>query len=127
MGLAVALAGAPLDLSCLTAGVAKLASPVWRRGRALPGVLGTQTYGHPAAAAAVARHARLALASAWAVTAFEVSCPALLLGSPWLGLGALGVGLTFHLACAAAMVPNNVLLGFPAAYPCALAARFAAG
>lgn len=51
---------------------------------------------------------------------FECIFPFLLLGPSWLILGALALGLSFHLDCAMMMGLNNFLWMFPATYPCVL-------
>jgi hypothetical protein len=120
--LAVIFVAAELALAYVTSGVAKLLSPVWRSGTALPLILNTSGHGHPWAVAFLRRHGRFALVSAWAVILFECASPALALGPPWLLMSTLAVGVSFHLCCAVFMGLNSFLWSFPASYPVAVAA-----
>jgi hypothetical protein len=118
--IAVAFVAMQLMLSYTTAGVAKLLSPVWRRGDALAGILDTETYGHPAARAVLHRFPSVGAVLGWLVITFECGFPLLLVGPPWLAVGAVAVGLAFHVGCAVVMGLNSFLWAFPATYPCAL-------
>lgn len=120
--LAVIFVAAELALAYLTSGVAKLISPVWRSGAALPLILNTSGHGHPWAAAFFRRHAAFAFAGAWAVIIFECVFPALALGPPWLVISTLAVGVSFHVSCAIFMGLNSFLWSFPASYPALIAA-----
>lgn len=112
---------AQLCLSYTTAGIAKLISPLWRGGQALPAILSTSGHGHPAAAAFFRRYPAVSLAASWGVILFESLFPLAFLGPFWLIAAALILGLCFHLACAALMGLNSFVWSFPAVYPCALA------
>jgi hypothetical protein len=106
--------------SCLaywTSGVAKLASPVWRSGQALPLIFRTIAFGSPLARLAVSR-ASLALVLCWAVMLLEVLGPfAVLLGPRAAGAFALSM-LAFHASTALVMGFNSFLFSFAAALPC---------
>ena len=119
---AVVFIGAQVVLSYVTAGTAKLTSPMWRRGEALPAILATHTHGHPWAADVVRRYAPLAILAAWAVIIFECAFPLLMLGPDTLVLAGLALGVGFHVSCAVWMGLNSFLWSFPAAYPCVLVA-----
>jgi hypothetical protein len=121
--LAVAFIGGQLVLSYMTAGIAKLMSPQWRAGDALPSIMATEIHGHPVAAAMLRRFPRVSAGMGWGVVAFECLFPLSLFGPPWFTLVALSVGLTFHVGCALMMGLNNFLWAFPATYPCVLALR----
>jgi hypothetical protein len=118
--LAVAFIGAQATLSYVTAGIAKLLSPVWRSGAALPVIMGTEIHGHPRVASALAHWRRSAAVLGWSVIAFECLFPLLIIGPSWLAIAALILGLIFHAGCAATMGLNNFLWAFPATYPCVL-------
>lgn len=113
---------AQLTLSYLAAGVAKLVSPVWRSGEALPGILSTSGHGHPLAADILKRNPLLSLVGCWTVILFECSFALLLFGPDWLILSALACGLIFHLGCAILMGLNSFVWSFPATYGCVIVA-----
>ena len=116
-------AAAAAVLSYFTAGVAKLISPIWRSGGALPAILGT--YGHGVATVSRIMTSRPAVGFVlgWAVILFEVSFPLVLLAPSSVAIAVLGIGLTFHLVSAVLMGLNSFLWPFPATYACVLAAR----
>jgi hypothetical protein len=113
---------AQLSLSYVAAGIAKLVSPVWRSGEALPAILSTSNHGHPLAARFANKYPLLSLFGCWSVILFECTFPILLFGPDWLIVAALGIGLMFHLGCAVLMGLNSFVWSFPAAYPCVIAA-----
>ena len=78
--MAVIFIAAQLVLSYVAAGIAKLASPTWRVGDALPAIFGTEIHGDPQIAAFLGRRRRLARLISWSVMAFECAFPLLLLG-----------------------------------------------
>ena len=120
--IAATFIAAQAGLSYLTAGIAKLASPVWRNGTALPLILSTYDHGHPAAASLVGHYPAISFLACWTVILFETLFPLLVLGPDWLLALSLGVGLAFHIGCAVFMGLNNFLWSFPAAYPSLIAA-----
>lgn len=111
-------------LAYTAAGIAKLVSPVWQRGAALPGVLSTTSYGTPLLGVALARKMPIAIAGAWFVITFECLFPLALLGNPPLTYVLLACGAVFHLGAAVLMRLNTFLWSFVATYPAIL---FAAG
>lgn len=118
LSLAVWFISSQLMLSYVTAGIAKLRSPVWRQGEALAGILSTEVHGHPVAAAGLRQFGIASKAAGWGVMIFECAFPLLFFGPQWMAVAALAVGLVFHVACAATMGLNNFLWAFPATYPC---------
>jgi hypothetical protein len=100
INLAVAFVAAQLMLSYMTAGVAKLMSPVWRGGDALPAIMATEFHGHPAMVDALRRWQPIATLLGWSVIVFECGFPFFISGPPTLALGALATGLAFHVSCA---------------------------
>lgn len=120
--LAVTFIGAQVTLSYFTAGLAKLVSPTWRNGSALPAILSTRGHGHPWAAALLGRAGGLGWLGCWVVISFECLFPAMLAAPEPVALTTLAIGLGFHLSCALLMGLNSFLWTFPATYPCVLAA-----
>jgi len=119
--LAVIFLAAELCLAYTTSGVAKLISPIWRSGEALPAILSTNSHGHRNAAAFFHRFPALAFCASWGVILFECLFPLALLGPGWLLAAALLIGLSFHLANAVLMGLNSFVWAFPAVYPCVVA------
>ncbi|WP_280362482.1 hypothetical protein [Nocardia wallacei] len=118
--LLLAFLAGQLVLSYLIAGVAKVASPVWRNGSCLALILSTDSFGSPGLAAALRTRPALALLLAWGVIGFEVlfagACA--LPGVPlWSFFAA---GLVLHLTIAVTMGLVNFLFAFTAAYPALL-------
>jgi len=107
-------------IAYLVSGVAKLASPVWRNGQAIRGILSTRSYGHPAAYRMVLSFNGLDLTLCWTVMIFEVAfvVAAFIGGLPLVVF--LGIGVAFHLSIAAAMGLNGFLFAFTATFPCVL-------
>lgn len=99
------------------AGAAKLASPVWRSGEAVIGVLSTHCYGHDRMYQWLRRHPRVAQAGCWAVMLFEVAFPLVFVLPPPFAAGLLVAGVAFHAGCAVFMGLNNFLFAFVATYP----------
>lgn len=110
-------------LAYLTAGVAKLSSPIWRAGAAVPAIVGTRIHGIPSASRALSAHRGAAVLASWAVIMFEVAFPLVLLSPEPIALGILGLGVTFHVGCALIMGLNGFLWAFPATYACVWALR----
>ncbi|GAA3673062.1 hypothetical protein GCM10023081_09280 [Arthrobacter ginkgonis] len=121
MAAAVLFIAAQAVLSYTTAGVAKLISPLWRQGQALPLILSTRSHGHPLAARVLGSSRGLAAAACWTVIVFEIGFGPLALGSQGTLVAVLGIGLAFHLGCAVFMGLNTFLWSFPATYPCVAA------
>jgi hypothetical protein len=121
--LAVIFIAAQAVLSYFTAGVAKLISPIWRTGGAMPAILGTYGHGLAPMSRLMASTPALGLVLGWAVIVFEVSFPLVLLTPLSIAIGILAIGVTFHLGSAAVMGLNSFVWPFPATYACVLAAR----
>jgi hypothetical protein len=107
-------------LAYATAGIAKLVSPVWRSGKALPGVLRTRLYGNAAVYGHIVGRPRLAQLLSWSVIIFECSFPAALAGIPLVSFLLLAGGIAFHLVNAFVMRLNTFFLSFVATYPAVL-------
>jgi hypothetical protein len=119
--IAVAFVAAQVSLSYVTAGIAKLMSPMWRSGRALPAILMTHDHGVAWASACLHAWPTVALLLGWAVIVFECLFPLLILGPGWLCAATLIGGLIFHVGCALLMGLNSFIWSFIATYPCVLA------
>ncbi|MFF2008546.1 hypothetical protein ACFVWY_05665 [Streptomyces sp. NPDC058195] len=104
-------------LAYITAGVAKSVSPVWRDGRALPGILGTNSYGHRRIGQVLACHQRTAWILGWATIVLECVFPSALLGFQPLTYVLLAAMLSFHVAAAFLMRLNTFFWAFTATYP----------
>lgn len=117
--LGLAYASAQLVLSYFISGVAKLADPAWRTGRALPILVGLPHYHVPRAAAAVLSRAAIAAIAGWIMLVFECGAPLALTGrTACLALLAFGAG--FHVVNAVVFGLNRFLWTWLAAYPALL-------
>jgi len=104
-------------LAYTAAGLAKLVSPIWRGGQAVPAILSTQSYGLPAIARFLKSRRRLSLILTWVVIIAE-SAFLLVLVIPWpWNLVFLIWGVAFHLSTAMIMGLNSFLWTFLATYP----------
>jgi hypothetical protein len=121
--LAVAFVAGQSALAYVTAGIAKLVSPVWRDGSALPGILATYGHGHAWAAKLLRDHHLSGTVLGWSVMLFEAVFPALLLAPYPVALAAAMVGVGFHVGCAVLMGLNSFPWAFPATYLCLFAVR----
>src|SRR5215475_15901495 len=98
--------------SYFVAGIAKVVSPVWRRGEAVRRILGTRTYGSRRSASLVSGRDGVCLALSWVVMLFESAFP-LALVSGRLGFAVFAVvGVTFHLVNAVNMGLNTFVWAF---------------
>jgi hypothetical protein len=118
--LGLAFLAAQLALSYLSAGVAKLISPVWRSGAAVGLVLNTASYGSRPAGALLKRLPWAGRLLTWSVVAFEISFPvALVLPWPWVAVP-MAIGAFFHASIAIVMGLNNFVPAFLSTYPALL-------
>jgi hypothetical protein len=104
-------------LAYAIAGVAKLWSPAWRRGDALPGILGTSNYGDRRFGPLLSRHPVACRWLGWSVIALECSFPLVLLGIPLVTYSLVGALATFHVGALFLMRLNTFLWAFAATYP----------
>lgn len=104
-------------LSYLTAGIAKVISPVWRNGRAMLGILGTMSYGNSLASQLMVKFTFLSKALCWAVIVFECAFPLLAFVSPTACVVFIACGVLFHLMIALNMGLNVFFWSFVASYP----------
>lgn len=104
-------------LAYATAGLKKMASPIWRNGEALPGVLGTTIYGNERAYRVLACRPHLARLGCFMVIVVETSFPLALVGLRPLSLLLLAFGFCFHVSTAILMRLNTFFWAFIATYP----------
>jgi hypothetical protein len=112
-----AFVAAQCILSYFIAGIAKLASPVWRSGEAVPRILSTETYGLGEVGHRIGASKRIALFLSWGVISFECLFPLGLFLSPTLFYFALAIGVLFHVANAITMGLNTFFWAFVGCYP----------
>jgi hypothetical protein len=106
-----------LCLCYLASGLAKAASPEWRSGTALPGILSTRMYGDERLYRFLRDRPRRAALLSWAVIIGESTFPLVLVAPRRLRQCVLGGGLLFHGAVALTMNLNTFFWSFAAAYP----------
>jgi hypothetical protein len=105
------------SLSYWAAGIAKLVSPVWRSGDALPLIFRTEAYGAGAARRLVGWRP-LAVLGCWAVMILEVLGPFATLFGKGAALGLIAAAIVFHASIAWVMGLNSFVFAFFAALPC---------
>lgn len=116
---ALGYAAAQLVLSYFIAGVAKLADPAWRRGTAMPIVVGLPQYQVSQRAQALLSRPLIARLAAWSMLAFECAFP-LALAHRAVCIALLVFGAAFHLVNAIVFGLNRFLWAWLAAYPAIL-------
>jgi hypothetical protein len=116
--LAVIFIAAQALLSYFTAGIAKLISPIWRSGDALPAILGTYNHGLASVSHIMESRPAIAFVLGWSVIVFEILFPLILIAPPSVAIVVLGAGVTLHAGCAVLMGLNSFMWAFPATYAC---------
>ena len=101
-------------------GAAKLISPIWRSGKAIPGVLGTDCYGDRNLGRWLAARPILSRAASWFVILFECAFPLVLLGVAPLSTFLLLAAFAFHLGTVFVMRLNTFIWAFVGTYPAVL-------
>ena len=99
------------------AGAAKLASPVWREGGALLGVMQTQSYGDSFAARFARNRPRFCTFVCWTTIITEMLFPLVLVIPPSLAIASLACFAAFHFSNAWFMGLNAFVWPFLATYP----------
>jgi len=112
-----AFLAAQVVLAYVAAGVAKLASPVWRAGTAMTRILSTEGYGLPRLAELLVAHPLLDRLMCWSVVAWEVAFPLALVGPRSALVAFLTIGAVFHVSCAVLMGLNRFVWAFCGCYP----------
>jgi hypothetical protein len=103
-----------------TAGFAKLASPIWRSGAAIPGISSTRAYGSPFASRFVHGRTWLCAGLAWSVILAECLFPLALFAPFPITLALLAMGVAFHIMSGVVMGLNTFIWSFVATYPAIL-------
>lgn len=117
----VLLVGGQLTLAYFTAGVSKLASPEWRNGQALVGIMGTHSYGHPVGARLLTGTRVVPLVFGWFVIVAETAFPLAMLAPRPALVCVLALMLLLHVLNGYLMGLNLFLWAFVAGYPSVLA------
>ncbi|NNB96810.1 hypothetical protein HI113_23195 [Corallococcus exiguus] len=103
-------------LAYFTAGVAKAISPIWRHGGALANIMSTEGYGTTAIARLLTNHPTLDRALCWAVIAWEISFPLVLIAPDSPRIAFISSGVAFHLSCAFLLGLNRFVWSFCGCY-----------
>jgi hypothetical protein len=104
-------------LAYFIAGAAKLVSPTWREGQAMPRVMNTRSYGHPLAAKIAGTSPQLNRSLCWTIILTEMLFPLVFL-LPWnLAVVCLACFALFHFCNAYFMGLNAFVWSFLATYP----------
>jgi hypothetical protein len=112
----LAIAG-QATLAYFVAGAAKLISPVWRQGLALPRVMRTRTFGHPLAARFAQSRPGLCRGLCLMIIVTEMMFPLVLI-LPWnIAVACLACYAVFHFCNAYFMGLNAFVWPFLATYP----------
>jgi hypothetical protein len=111
------LTAGQLSISYFFAGFSKLLSSEWRDGRALIGVMGTHSYGHPLVARACVRSSLIPLCLGWFVIIGETLFPLAAFAPHTVVVYILAAYFLFHLSHAYLMGLNTFLWAFATAYP----------
>jgi pimeloyl-ACP methyl ester carboxylesterase len=107
-------------LSYTVSGWVKMASPTWRRGEALPGVMRTVSYGDPAVWEFLRRHPRAGRLLGQQMLLLECLFPAVFLAKGRLAPALVGSAALFHLINARVMGLGRFLWSFVAMHPAVL-------
>ncbi|MBY8887004.1 alpha/beta fold hydrolase [Streptomyces sp. PTM05] len=113
----VAFLAAQACLSYATSGAAKLASPVWRDGSAIPRIFRTEALGDAFLHRAVRDRPWLAKTLSWSTIAGELAFPLVLVAPRPVARAILAAGLAFHLGNARFMGLNRFVWSYCATYP----------
>lgn len=100
-----------------SAGVAKLASPVWRNGTAIPEIFRTTMFGDSGFYRVVDEHPLVAKAVAWGTIAGELAFPLVLVAPRPVARGILASGFAFHIGNARFMGLNRFIWSYCSTYP----------
>ena len=116
--------GGQATLAYFVAGAAKLASPVWREGGALLGVMQTQSYGDSFGARFARDRPRFCSFVCWTTIITETLFPLVLVIPPSLAIASLACFAAFHFSNAWFMGLNAFVWPFLATYPSVMLANF---
>jgi len=105
------------SLAYFTAGFAKLVSPIWRTGVAIPGISSTRMYGSRSASRFLHGRPWLSVGLAWSVILTECLFPLVLVVPAPVALSLLAAGMLFHVTSGLVMGLNSFIWSFAATYP----------
>ncbi|GAA2096316.1 hypothetical protein GCM10009801_65790 [Streptomyces albiaxialis] len=108
---------AQVCMAYFTSGAAKLISPVWRDGTAIPEIFRTSMFGDSRFFEAVRDRPWLAKSVAWATILGEMAFPLVLVAPKPVARGILASGTAFHLANARFMGLNRFIWSYCSTYP----------
>jgi hypothetical protein len=108
-------------LSYAASGIAKLVSPMWRRGTAVPAILGTTSYGTDRARFVLASVPGLGRVLSVGTIVLECAVPLVLLLPTPMMTAILLAAAAMHIAIAVVMGLNKFLLSWLATYPAIVA------
>ena len=106
-----------VTLAYLVAGLYKVSSPYWKRGRALLLITQTRLFGHEKVAAILQAHPVFATATQFILVFWESSFVVSLIAPPKILTMFLIAGIVFHISCAWIMGLNTFPWAFVASYP----------
>ena len=109
--------GGQATLAYFVAGAAKFASPVWREGNALLGVMKTQSYGHAFTVDFAETRPRFCQFVCWTTIITEMLFPLVLFAPSGLAIAGLLCFAAFHFSNAYFMGLNAFVWSFLATYP----------
>jgi hypothetical protein len=112
-----AFIAAQVMLAYFASGVSKAASPIWRNGAAMTGILSTEGYGIPVLASLLAKYPSLDRFLCWSVISWEIAFPLVLIAPKPLMIVLLATGVVFHVSCAITMGLNRFVWAFCGCYP----------
>jgi hypothetical protein len=104
-------------ISYFMSGLAKLASPVWRNGTAIAGIMNTESFGNKVFAQILINNPLLSKLICYWVILFECVFPILIFMGVNTTMFVLLNGILFHLSTAILMRFNSFLWSFIATYP----------
>jgi len=104
-------------LSYSVSGAVKAASPVWRSGRAITGIMRTGTYGDKWLYELTKKHPAIPVLMAWMVILGELSFPLVMVAPKPVARAILAASSVFHLANGRFMGLNRFVWAFAGSYP----------
>jgi hypothetical protein len=116
-GAGILLIAGQLIIAYFLGGAAKLISPEWRSGRAIIGIMGTESFGHDFAARITSASIGFSVLFCRLLILVELTFPIAVLCPPPILVGFLAVFALFHIATAMFMGLNTYVWSFGAAYP----------
>jgi hypothetical protein len=104
-------------LSYTVSGAVKAASPQWRSGRAITGIMRTSTYGDKWLYKLAKDYPAIRMLMAWMVIVGELSFPLVMVAPKPVARAMLTASTLFHVANGRFMGLNRFLWGFAGSYP----------